>query len=195
MVKMFKGDVRSVFVVACCAAVMGAVDVSGMEIDAVHISEREQLFALTSEQVKCIKSISFEKQDVDYAFCSHFCVLAIGHNFDNIDFSHSTFTDEALNILNGSTSISLKLTNCSITASNADEILRYVCPYSIKSIDFSYNKLGEQEAVFEQVLRSRVFGAMRLNVLNLKENGFSADFISRTLSYNKLYYSIKDIIF
>jgi hypothetical protein len=193
MVKVFRDNVRGVLAGVCCAAVVVCSGVYGMEIDTIHVSEREQFFQITTKQSKNVKSISFENQSVDEDFLAHWVSLFIGHNFDDLSFDKCCFASDAFSILNGATVINLAVKSCHITVDISDEVLRYVYPHSIRSIDLSGNELGKCEDSFELVLQNRIYNLMSLTLLNLKGNGFSMSFIDHICGH--LNPSITKIVF
>jgi hypothetical protein len=186
---------------ACCAALLmcSVGDLRGMEyvrereVKPVRISESASFLQIGKKQAKDIRSISFEGPDLDSKFLRHWDRLFIGRNFSDLIFDGCCFRGDALSILNGVTVVNFTAKNCGITADDSDEILRYVYPHSIRIIDLSNNKLGEQEDLFEAVLQRRIYNLMSLTLLNLKGNGFSGSFVDRIVT--SLNPSIDRIVF
>jgi hypothetical protein len=168
----------------CCAAAVMCGDVSGMEIDTICISKREQFFQITEEEAKSVKSVYCENQDIDYDFFSRFHFFT-EHTLDSISFDYCSLDINALCVWSGISVSNLTITNCQLEARHAQQILSYINPYSIHSIDFSNNLLGNDEQLFDAILQRNVYGPMALSYFNLKNNGFTSDFIQNTIYYNR----------
>jgi hypothetical protein len=181
----FRGMMKCVSGACCAAAVMMCASGVGgmiMEGEAVHISESQQFFQIDAEQAKNIRSISFEKQNINEAFFLKWHSV-LSYDLVDVVFDQCRFLDDfALGILNGTTLTNLTITNSGISAEDAQEILSNLCSCSIRCINFSKNKLGENENLFEQVLQDKVYRIMCLSTFNLKENNFSNSFIEKATS-------------
>jgi hypothetical protein len=188
MFNVFKGNARSVLCGICCAAVViGSVeDVKGMEKEIECISERGQFFQITEKLAQGVAGIYFENQEIDEDIRMHWDDIFIGHNFESIGFIHCHLWDSNFDIFNSITVENLIVSDCGITAKNAERMLLFAYPYKLRSIDFSCNKLGENEVLFKQILLNNIYGIMGLSFLNLKDNEFSQAFIDDIINFNKM---------
>jgi hypothetical protein len=173
---------------ACCAAVMMCMvgDVCGMEVVknfsevTVKITERSQFLDMTQERAKEVKSIGFEGVDIDQKIYEHWAMLFVFNNyFDVVSFYLCNFLDCSFNIFDGLAVSNLTIKNCELDSAKARDVLRKIDHFSIRDIDFSYNKIATNEAFFEEGLRNDVFGIMGINNFDLRGNEFSKDFIDR----------------
>jgi hypothetical protein len=147
----------------------------------VHITDRKQFFAITPEQGKRIKSISFDKINVDKRIAKHYfgvinfeILSCIGFFECKVSYS---WLREMLSLANRLTS--LKMVKLNFTAANFEEVLVGCYPYLLKHIDISGNSIGVWEWGFEVVMQQRVYGILCLDKLNISGNGFSPDFVNR----------------
>jgi hypothetical protein len=190
---MFRNIVYSV----CCAVVvaLGGVemveDVMGMETivpvgETVHISDRAQFLAITPEQAKGIRDISFNGQNVDESFCEHWCTLFSGLSFNRLVFDECSFDKNSFFIFEGVIVANLMATRCGIETSQVGEILRAIDPYSIRNVDFSFNTLNNDGGNLYSILCKYVGGGrMHLNTLDLRGNSLS-EFLYDTKNISRI---------
>lgn len=165
-----------------CGCVFGGMcdDVRGME--KLYISERCQFFALNAVSMDGVDSVEFSHQYIDAEFFSQWARIS-NKNLKEIRFNMCTFVDDfGYGILDNAVLTSLSVTNCGITASDSRNFLLGIYPYTIEYIDFSNNKLGQDESVFRQVLQDNVFFIMGGVTFDLRGNDFSKTFIKDTVN-------------
>jgi hypothetical protein len=160
---------------------VSVVEVSmGMEKEVVHVSEPLQFFRINEKQIKDVKTIVLESQNIDVEFLSHWCKLFSGINevVERISFIGCNFLEDDGCMPDPIKYIShLTITNCKLTATQAEEVLRGLDPYCTRSIDFSQNRLGQDEKRFYEALYNYVGGgAMSLEILDLRGNGLINEF-------------------
>jgi hypothetical protein len=202
---MFRGIVKSVCGVGVLLNWVSVVgDIHGMEMmkssaeSVVEITERGQFLEMTQGQVQGVKSIGFENQNIDEEFLAHWYTMFSGINFNTVVFNSCRFVDaSSFSILNDVTIVSLSVVNCNIKANEAEKILSCICTDVVSNVDLSDNMLSEDEILFEQVLKSVIYGRMFLDTLNLSGNNFSTNFIKQILDYQNRNSdrSIREIIF
>lgn len=179
---MFRNFLKGLcFAIMLCGKIFESVN--GMTVEDIHIYECEQFFQITPVQASSIKTIRIEDQEIDEDFCKRWTEILSKNEFNDIRFDSCHFSSGSLYILDGLTAMSLSIINSEITSKDACEILSYINPYSIKSMDFSSNRLGLDEETFERGLTNYVSSRMSLDAFILTGNGFSEAFISRIKTY------------
>jgi hypothetical protein len=199
--KMFK---NVIYTICCAVALLSKMlmieNVAGMKStiqtdEIVRITERTQFLAMSLEQAVDIKSISFNGVEIDSDFTSHFSQV-MNHHIDSLIFdscrlamssNYSGLIDYDQPI------VDLAIVDCNIVFEDLKEVLLRISPYTVRRINLSNNGFMHDAKAFEQLLEDRVFGTMALDTLELRENGFSSDFIERiTTKYSS---SVQHFIF
>ena len=156
-------------------------------LSSVNISTLKQFFKLTPEQTTEIKSISFdglEISDSDLDFCNHWDKLFPNREFTDISFNNCIIVGYSLFFLNGVDVTNLSIKNCNLTSDQATNVLHDINSYLIYNVDFSHNRLGDDEEVFKDNL-AFIFAATAIFSLNLECNGFSSSFKGLVRKYNQ----------
>jgi hypothetical protein len=140
--------------------------------------------AITPEEAKNIESIEFNGIDVDDEFGKHWLRIFSGPTFTRpcdptfhrLSFDKCNFSDDGVYIFHNVHVADIAIKNCGITVDQAEVILHGVDPYSVGSIDLSYNDFEkEQDRFYEVICRTIGCGGMGLNTLDLRGNKLSPD--------------------
>lgn len=144
-----------------------SLPVTKKEIDEVmHILEKNDFLAISPEEAREIKSISFEGIEIDSAFVEEF-YSKMYHHFDNLSFKNCTLTEgRSFSDLFDSEYpvVNFEIVNCGISIEDAGTVLSLINPYLVKRINLSGNGFEEQRSLFErEILKKRVNGIMCLD--------------------------------
>lgn len=151
----------------------------------LKIEERTQFLHLRAEDIIGVRSIDLKDLNVDESFCLHWTKLFANAQFDRVSFNNCDFAESVFYIFLGLVVADLRITRCAITVYAAEEVLRGINPYNIKCIDFSNNRLGENEEMLGMILQEYVYGIMALSSLDLRHNGITESFIGCTFAVQK----------
>jgi hypothetical protein len=181
---------------ACCAAVVicasgvwgmrnvGEIGILESKIDGViKITERSQFLGMTHEQMRTVKSVVIEKQDIDLEFHEHWCTLFSSAPvfLEDVVFRDCNLLEDLGIPIPINYAVNLAIVNCGLVATQVELVLQELDPYYIRRIDFSHNRLGEDEKQFYKALCQYVGGGrMSLQELDLRWNGLKEQF-----PYNK----------
>lgn len=175
-----------VYGVCCAMALLGGIaiveDVKGMKEDvhsmeSVCITDRKQFFAITPEQVRSIKEVSFENQDIDTDVMSYWSKLFVDYYPSKVSFDRCHFLGMGICIFNSFVVSELAVTNCALQASDLSSVLA-IDPYQqIKRLDLSHNSLGANKQTLIDILNDHVAGVFCIQTLDLRYNDLDSSFL------------------
>ena len=161
-------------------------------INSITITESNQLFQLTQNQVKNVKSFFFNNLIIDNKFLKHLMKLSLDY-LDSFYFIECTFYN--LNVLSAVVySKNAGFIRCGLSLEEIEIMLDWIKDWKKMDIlDLSGNKLGRKPIEFFKYLNWNIWCGIFINKFILSDNGFSAEFKVRMLEHNEWFKSFNDI--
>ena len=158
----------------------------------ITIKEPSQLFTLTQNQAKNIKSFYFINQLIDDKFLMHLTKLSLD-NIDDFYFVKCIFYEP--NVL--STVIhcnNVGFVDCELSLKEIEIMLEWILDWkNMDTLDLSGNNLGKNQIEFFKYLNRNIWCNVYIKNFIISDNNFSADFKVRMLEHNEWFKSFGNI--
>ena len=155
------------------------------------ITDRSQLLSMTPEQVKKIKSLRIENQEIDDDFHDFFLSLDV---LDSLFFCRCKV--DCITLSNVYTCIALGFVDCTLTSKSAPLVLDDIVSWEyIETLNLSSNRIGVNPEPFCKWWKNEIAGSMTIKKLILSDNCFSEDSKIKLFSEFKKYSPNCQVIF
>lgn len=188
MLNVFKSSIFKgfLFVVFMVCDGMSGVSVG----KSITISDCQDFFCKTEDDLKGVVSITFKNQSVDDKFCKQWYNLGLGEGInkgvETIRFKNCRFCDDSFYIFCGLPVKNLVLNNCGILPENIMDIF-FIDRYVIESINLSNNKkLGKNPKLFCENLEYYIFDICNPKFI-LKGSKFTPYYQNKMRQLNEKY--------
>ena len=160
--------------------------------NSVIITNLNQLFSLTANQAKKIKSFYFENQIIDDKFLMHLTKLSLDE-LDNFYFIKCVFYEP--NILSAIIySKNVGFVNCDLSFEEISTLLEWIKDWKkMDTLDLSGNNIGRKQIEFFKWLNRNIWCNVYIKNFIISDNNFSAEFKVKMLEHNEWFKSFDNI--
>ena len=160
--------------------------------NAINIKNPSQLFSLTQNQIKNIKSFYFENQLINDKFIMHLMKLSLD-DMDDFYFIKCIFYEP--NVLSTVTHCkNVGFVNCELSLDEIKIMLEWILDWkNMDILDLSGNNIGKSQIEFFKYLNRNIWCNVYIKNFIISDNNFSADFKVRMLEHNEWFKSFGNI--
>jgi hypothetical protein len=154
-------------------------------VDTLQVTDRQDFFSISDSQANHIRMIHCENQTLDQQFCLHWALLFGGKTLHEVRFDRCIFFDYISMIFSSVPMVNLAIRDSNLDVESCSKILPFLNPYLMRTLDLSGNKLGAQENLFFDLLKTWIYCRLSLKTLSILDNDFSSKMIKTIYDYHK----------